>query len=166
MVPHPGSGYKFLNLPFNGKTVHWCAALCNWLSVGISVLDWCCIFNVVVAGLTVVLDRPNLCNPPTVSQGETVHRDGEWDRQRGALPGRPQPQVPGRLRGLAPPLQQPQTQSQWLPGLPHRYMIHWTICGFPMTAMHWLVTDTFKKKKKPLTGVITIGLMLRDISFT
>lgn len=58
---------------------------------------------------------------PLCPQGETVHRDGEWDRQRGEVSGGSQPQVSGQLPWLPPGLQQPQPQSQQLPALPHRY---------------------------------------------
>lgn len=57
---------------------------------------------------------------PLCSQGETVHRDGEWDRQRGEVSRRSQPKVSGQLPRLPPILQQPHPQSQQLPALPHR----------------------------------------------
>lgn len=59
--------------------------------------------------------------PPLRPQGETVHRDGEWDGQWGEVSGRSQPKVSGQLPRLPPALQQPQPQSQQLPALPPRY---------------------------------------------
>lgn len=64
----------------------------------------------------------NLSSPLSIfPQGETVHRDGERDRQRGEMSGRSQPKVSGQLPRVTPALQQPQPQSQQLPALPHRY---------------------------------------------
>lgn len=63
----------------------------------------------------------NLSSPLSIfPQGETVHRDGERDRQRGEMSGRSQPKVSGQLPRVTPALQQPQPQSQQLPALPHR----------------------------------------------
>lgn len=79
------------------------------------------IFNFVICW-GFCLPSPSPSSPvPLRLQGETVHRDGEWDGQRGEVSWWTQPKVSGQLPRLPPALQQPQPQSQRLPALPHRY---------------------------------------------
>lgn len=93
------------------------AFVSSFLSLLLS--DFLTLLRLLFSSFYALSSLPSLLLP--CSQGETVHRDGEWDGQWGEVSGRSQPQVSGQLPRLPPALQQPQPQSQQLPALPPRY---------------------------------------------